>query len=238
MLLHEQRARLFWIHGNVMNAVADLSIGIGNVLRTQTAINRLPALTAIVGAECTSGGNCDPNSFRIFRIENDGVEAHAACARLPLGPGAVSAQSRELVPALSAIGRTEDGCVFDSGIDGVWIGERRLQMPDALELPGVRLAIIKLVRGHGRASFGRCVIDELVALALGHAAGAGLFTGRRSRLMPGLAAIVRALDHLAEPSAGLRSVNAVRVDGRTFQVIQLPASEMRTADVPFLALSV
>ncbi len=50
------------------------------------------------------------------------------------------------------------------------------------------------------------VVDELVADRL-----------------PGLAAVVGALDHLTEPAARLRGVEAVRVDGRALEVVDLPA---------------
>ena len=56
--------------------------------------------------------------------------------------------------------------------------------------------------------------------------------------MPGFAAVVGALDDLPEPAAGLRGVNAIGVDGRAFQVIDLPPGEVRAGDVPLLALAV
>src|SRR5207244_5019042 len=78
-----------------------------------------------------------------------------------------------------------------------------------------------------------------VALALGHAPGAGgRIARRRARLVPSLAPVVAALDDLPEPAAGLRGVDAVRVRGRALHVIDLPAGEERAADVPFLALAV
>src|SRR6185436_18185726 len=55
---------------------------------------------------------------------------------------------------------------------------------------------------------------------------------------PGLAAIARTLDQLSEPAAALRRIQAVLVGGRAFDVIHLPAREVRTTDVPFLALAV
>ena len=56
--------------------------------------------------------------------------------------------------------------------------------------------------------------------------------------MPGFAAVVGALNDLAEPAAGLRGVDAVRIDGRALEVVDLPAGEVRAADVPLLALAV
>src|SRR5579862_2304162 len=99
-------------------------------------------------------------------------------------------------------------------------------------------AVIELMRRERRAGLRRNVIHELVALALGHAAGAGSLAGRRAGLVPGLAAVVGALNDLAEPSAGLRSVNAIGIGGRSLEVVKLPSGEVRTADLPSIALAV
>ena len=121
----------------------------------------------------------------------------------------MAAQSRKLLPVLAAVGRAEQGGVFDAGVDRVRIGQRRLEVPDALELPRVRRAVVPLVRA------GDAVVDELVADRL-----------------PGLAAVVGALDQLPEPAAGLRGIQPIRVGGRSLEVVDLPAAKMRTADVP------
>ncbi len=105
---------------------------------------------------------------RIAGIKNDGVQTHAARARLPLGAGAVSAQPGEFLPVLAAVGRAEDGGVFHAGVNRVGIGERRLQVPHPLELPGMLRAVVPLMRGQRR---GRRVVGELVALAFGRAVG-------------------------------------------------------------------
>ena len=148
------------------------------------------------------------------RVEQDRVQAHAAGAGLPeVAFGA--AQPGKLLPGLAAVRGLEQRRVFRPGIDRVRVGERRFEMPDALELPGMLRAVVPLVRA------GHAVVDELVADRL-----------------PGLAAVVRALDHLPEPAAGLRRVDAVRVSGRAFEMIHLPARKVRAADLPFLALAV
>ena len=75
----------------------------------------------------------------------------AAGARLPVRARAVLAQAGELVPRLPAVGRAEQRGILDAGVDGVGIGQRRLEMPDALELPRVRRAVVPLVRArHAR----------------------------------------------------------------------------------------
>ena len=108
------------------------------------------------------------------------MQAHAAGAGLPLRAGAVAAQAGELLPGLPAVGGAEQRGVFDSGVDRVRIGERRLEMPDALELPGMRRAVVPLVRGEGFAGCGRGVVDELVALALGQAVRVSASLRRRA----------------------------------------------------------
>src|SRR4029077_2109700 len=51
----------------------------------------------------------------------------------------------------------------------------------------------------------------------------------------GGATVVGALNHLAEPAARLRRIYAVRISRRTLQVVDVPACEVRSADVPALA---
>src|SRR5947209_7417265 len=99
-------------------------------------------------------------------------------------------------------------------------------MPNTLELPGVRRAVVPQV------SAGDAVVHELVPYRL-----------------PRLAAVVGALDLLSEPAAGLRRVQPVRVNGRAFQMVDLPAAKVGAmvdlpaakvgaTDVPSFALAV
>src|SRR6476646_8803581 len=108
-------------------------------------------------------------------------------------------------------------------------------MPDSLELPGMLSAVVELVSGQWRASR---VVDEFVALAFRRAARARGFSGRRSGLMPGFAAVVGALDDLAEPSAGLRGVDAIGIGRRSLQVVEFPSREVGATDVPLIALAI
>src|SRR5581483_3186380 len=50
--------------------------------------------------------------------------------------------------------------------------------------------------------------------------------------LPAPAAVARALDDLPEPRAGLRRVQPVRIGRRALEVVDLPAAEVRPADVP------
>jgi hypothetical protein len=77
-------------------------------------------------------------------------------------------------------------------------------MPDTLELPRMRRAVVPLVRRQRLAGFGRGVVNEFIALALGCSIRSrGGFTRRGAGLMPGFAAVIGSLNDLTEPTARL-----------------------------------
>src|SRR5262249_14223271 len=153
-----------------------------------------------------------------LRIEQDRVQPQAAGARRPMLAGGVSAKAGEFVPGFSAVGGLEDRRIFDACVGGVGIFIRRLDVPDALEDPGLLRAVVKLMGGERSAAFlGIFVVDELVAFALGHSAFAGEFLRFAAGRVPGLAAVVGALNDLSEPAAGLRAVDAVGILGRALE---------------------
>src|SRR5690349_24736254 len=99
------------------------------------------------------------------------------------------------MPVLAAVGRAEERGVLDAGVKRVGMVERRLEMPHALEFPRVRRAIVPLMRRERLAGLRRGIVDELIALAHRETLGRlGQLASRRARLMPALAAVVRALD--------------------------------------------
>src|ERR1035438_956532 len=93
---------------------------------------------------------------------------------------ATSSRSSPMMLARRIATTTSSAPIFNTGVDAVRIGQRRFQMPDSLELPGVGCAVVPLV------SAGLPLVGELVAY-------------RRPRL----AAVVGTLDQLPEPAAGL-----------------------------------
>ena len=206
-------------------------------LRRQPLVDGLPRRAAVVGAERAGrrDGNVDP--LGIGGVEKDRVQSHAARARLPLGTGAVPAQARQLLPVLAAVGGAEQRRVFHSRIHRFRIGERRLDMPHALELPGMLRAVVPLVRGQRLARLRRSVVDKPVRQRRRRPGSGNRFVGQ-SRLMPRLAAVVRPLDQLSEPAARLRDVNPVGIHRRAFHVVDLPAREKRPAHLPVFALAV
>src|SRR6267142_1043460 len=112
-------------------------------------------------------------------------------------------------------------------------------MPDTLEFPGMRCAVIPPVGSDGLAGPWRGVVNELVAFSLGHAFRCGGRLARLgSRLLPRFAAIVGALNDLTEPAAGLRRVQPVWIGRRALEMIHLPARKVRAADIPVFALAV
>ena len=215
VFLHEKGGGAAGMHSDVVDTVADLGCGVGDLEGAEAAVDGLPGLAAVVGAKGSGGRDGDDDSLRVGGVEENGVKAHAAGSGLPGGAGAVFAKAGEFEPGVAAIGRLEECCVFGSGVDGVGGGEGRLEMPDALELPWVRRAVVPLMRSWD------AVVEELVA-------DGG----------PGEAAVVGALDYLSEPAGGLRGVDAVRVYWRTFEVVDLPAGEVGAGDGPVFAGSV
>src|SRR5690242_1329817 len=103
-------------------------------------------------------------------------------------------------------------------------------MPDAFELPRMLRAVVPKV------SSDFAFVNKLIALAARHAFRPFQILRAAAGCVPGLAAIIGTLNDLAEPAARLRSVNAIRVRGRSFEMINFPAREMRAADFPTLAL--
>src|SRR5947208_14709742 len=125
------------------------------------------------------------------------------------------AKPRQLLPCLASVDGTEERRVLDAGEDRVRVSQRRLQVPDARELPGVLRAVVPLMLA------GNAVVGELIA-----------------DRFPRLRTVVRALHYLPVPTSGLRRVNPVRIARPHLQVVDLPAREQLASDVPFVPLSI
>src|SRR5512144_639107 len=187
-----------------MNAMAHLGGRIRDALRAQPAVNGLPRFARIVRSESPGGGTCDVHAFRVLAIGDGRMQAGPAGARLPVRPWPVASESGQLFPRLASVRRSEQGSIFDAGVDRVRIGQRWFEMPDTFELPGVRCTVVPLMRPWN------AVIDEVIAHRL-----------------PGFATVIRALDQLPEPAARLRGVQPVWISGGSLQVIHFPAAKVR-----------
>src|SRR5882762_10476818 len=97
-----------------------------------------------------------------------------------MGPCAMAAESGKLQPRLSSISCAEYCGVFHPGVNGIRIAERWFKVPDSLELPRVRRAVVPLM------SPGDAIVHKFIADGL-----------------PRLPPVIRALDLLPKPAAGL-----------------------------------
>src|SRR3954471_23868605 len=105
-----------------MDTVADFSVRVWQLVRgVETTVDRKPRHAAVVCAEGACSRDGGVNAIGVIRIFDDGVEAHAARARLPEIPLDVT-KTGEFLPGLSAVGRTKERGVLDTGVDRVGIG--------------------------------------------------------------------------------------------------------------------
>src|SRR5690348_11022124 len=149
----------------MMNAMPHFGIRIGNVLRKESSIDRLPRFPTVVRAKRSRRRNRNVNTLWILRVENNRVQTHSACAWLPTRSGSMPAQARQLMPAFRAIGRKEERGIFNAGVDSVGVRERRFQVPHALEFPRMLRAVVPLMRVQFGAVRRGCIVDKHVALA-------------------------------------------------------------------------
>src|SRR6185369_7521483 len=112
-------------------------------------------------------------------------------------------------------------------------------MPDSFELPRMGSTVIKLMGRERFACFRGSIIRKFITFTFWHSIWRGRwFTGWCARLEPCLAAVIRALNDLSKPAAGLRCVDAVGIHRGTLEVIQLPSGKVRTTDVPLFTFSI
>src|SRR4051794_39470518 len=102
------------MHRKPVNAMPDFRIRVGNVLRLQALIDRLPGLAAVIRSKRTRGRDRDVDALRVRWIDHDRVQTHAARARRPVRTRSMLAQSGHLAPALAAIGGTEERGILNA----------------------------------------------------------------------------------------------------------------------------
>src|SRR5258708_35449413 len=112
-------------------------------------------------------------------------------------------------------------------------------MPDSFEFPRMLVAVVPHMGRKRLARFWRDVVRELIALALRHPFWSRRRLARRQpRLEPRFPAVIRPLNDLPKPTAGLRRINPVRIHRRPLEVIHFPPRKMRSTYLPFLPLRI
>src|SRR5438477_3870300 len=191
------------MQGNSMNAMTDFRGRIGNVLGTQTLVDRFPGFAAIIRPKRARRGNRDEHSVLIFWVNKNRVQTHSARARLPLWAAVVFAEPRQLLPSCAPIFGFKKGRVFYAGVNVIGILECRLQVPDAPKFPGMLCAVVPLMRTW------HTVVNEFVAFAHRHSLRAHRWSA--TRRVPCFTAVIGTLNDLSEPRAGLRCINPIRI---------------------------
>ena len=137
------------------------------------------------------------------------------------------------MPGSAAVFGFEQCRVFHSGVNVVGGIESRLKVPHPFEFPRMLGAVVPLMGARNS------VVTKIIArAALRHSVGSAQILFAGSGRFPGFPAVVRSLNDLSKPRAGLRRVNPVRIYRRTFDVINLPAGKMRSVNLPPFALAV
>jgi hypothetical protein len=208
----------------VPTSASDLAIP----MRFEAAIDGPPRRAAVIGAKAPAGRDGDEDALRIARSRM------MVCRHMPPAPGCQRSpfrrpQRREFIPRRPAIGdlkRPASSTPRRRCPDRMSEGSK---MPHALEFPRVLGAVVPFVR----ADFARVEESDCCG-PLPKSSGVG--TPEPSGVAHGFAAVVRPLDDLPKPPAGLRAKMRSGFTGEPFEVIHLPAREVRPVDFPGGAL--
>src|SRR5713101_9976676 len=109
------------MHGDAVDAVADLSVRVRNVAGAQSLVDRPPRLAGVLSPEDPCRRNRAEHPFRVAWVDQDGVQTQSAGARRPARRGLVGPEALQLVPGLAGIACLEDGRVLDARVNRVRI---------------------------------------------------------------------------------------------------------------------
>ncbi len=99
--------------------MADRCFGLRERIRTQPRGRHVPRLAAVVTSERARRGYGHIHPLRIVRVDQDGVETHAACPGGPVLPCRVRPQPVELGPGLTPISGPEERGILYAGKNGM-----------------------------------------------------------------------------------------------------------------------
>src|ERR1700677_2233827 len=117
-----------------MDALAELGIFFRKELRPRAAIGRLPSGPGVFASENPDGGDADEHAPRIQGIDDNGMEAKASRAGMPLGARRMRGQRDDFAPCLAVIVAAKQRGRGDSGVKNIWLPRRAgFEMPDAVQ---------------------------------------------------------------------------------------------------------
>ena len=147
VLLHEEDVGPRRVQGDAVDAVADLGVRVGNVLRLS------PRLIGFHVLPPSSVRKAPAAEMAMYMRLGLVGSSRIVCSPMPPAPGdhfgpvPWPRRPASSCQFFAAVGRTKDRRIFDAGVDHIGVGERRLEMPDAFELPRMLRAVVPLVRG-------------------------------------------------------------------------------------------
>src|SRR5262249_50698674 len=121
--------------GDLVDAVADLGIGVGAEAGADAVVGRLERLAAILAEVMAAGRDAEMDAVAVAQ---DGVHAQTAVARVPLARVLVVADAADHFPAIPAVGGAEERGRLDAAPEFL-PGVARFQRPDVGERPAVLL---------------------------------------------------------------------------------------------------
>ena len=134
MVLEEQRRRTLRVLDDLVNALAELGVFLGEELGPDSDVARRPGAAAVVRAIHAARRDADPHARGLHGIEHDRVEAETAATRRPARPVRVVEEPAHAVPCLPAVGGPEERRGLDATVEGVGLGGAAGDdLPDLLE---------------------------------------------------------------------------------------------------------
>ena len=132
MVLEVETIRVGRIAPDLVDALAELDVGIGQEHRPDAAVARPPRRSAVVRSVHPAGGDGHRQGVGLPGIDQDGVQAQAPTAGSPLRTVRVVPQALHELEAPAAVAAAEQGSGLHAGVDDVGLVDRAGdKLPDA-----------------------------------------------------------------------------------------------------------
>ena len=132
VVLEVQPLRVGGVAGDLVHALAELGRRrVGQERNGDAGVARLPRLAAVVAAIDAGRRDGDEDAGRVVRMDEHGVQAQPASARLPLRAMRVVPQTTDELERAPAVVAAEQRRRLDTGVEHVGlVGRARCQLPD------------------------------------------------------------------------------------------------------------